>query len=291
MNKHFITQIYIEKIRHLKNIKIDLSDKEQKHLILTGINGSGKTTLIETIKKYLEFIIEDINKNGSYEIDIKFNLNDKNLLRSLYKQGKFILGYYNSSRSIDFETPTGVQRVKLKNTYTFDENPSKLFLKYLVDLKAQQSFARNEEDMEVVENIDNWFDKFENAMRTILDDDSIKLKFDYRNYTFKILQDNREPYGFDELSDGYSSVLSILCDLILRINKNRSIICRDYEFDTEGIVLIDNIEANLYVELQNKILPFFVSFFPNIQFIVTTHSPFVLNSIDNAIIYDLGKND
>ena len=145
--------------------------------------------------------------------------------------------------------------------------------------------------MEVVENIDNWFDKFENAMRTILDDDSIKLKFDYRNYTFKILQDNREPYGFDELSDGYSSVLSILCDLILRINKNRSIICRDYEFDTEGIVLIDNIEANLYVELQNKILPFFVSFFPNIQFIVTTHSPFVLNSIDNAIIYDLGKND
>ena len=57
MNKHFITQIYIEKIRHLKNIKIDLSDKEQKHLILTGINGSGKTTLIETIKKYLEFII------------------------------------------------------------------------------------------------------------------------------------------------------------------------------------------------------------------------------------------
>ena len=50
MNKHFITQIYIEKIRHLKNIKIDLSDKETKHLILTGINGSGKTALIETIK-------------------------------------------------------------------------------------------------------------------------------------------------------------------------------------------------------------------------------------------------
>lgn len=287
MNKHFITQIYIEKIRHLENVKIDLSDKEPKHLILTGKNGSGKTTLIETIKKYLEFIIEDINKCDLYEIDIKFNLNDKNLLRSLYNQGKFILGYYNSSRSIDFETPTGVQRVNLKNTYTFDENPSKVFLKYLVDLKAQQSFARNEEDMEVVENIDNWFDKFENAMRTILNDDSIKLKFDYRNYNFKILQDNREPCGFDELSDGYSSILSILCDLILKIDKNRAIVCRDYEFDTEGIVLIDNIEANLHVELQKRILPFFIDLFPNIQFIVTTNSPFVLNSINDVIIYDL----
>lgn len=124
-------------------------------------------------------------------------------------------------------------------------------------------------------------------MRTILDDDSIKLKFDYRNYNFKILQDDREPYGFDELSDGYSSVLSIMFDLILRIDKNRASICKDYEFDTEGIVLIDNLEANLHVELQKNILPFLVCFFPNIQFIVTTHSPFVLNSINNVVIYSL----
>ena len=33
-----------------------------------------------------------------------------------------------------------------------------------------------------------------------------------------------------------------------------------------------------------------MEFFPNIQFIVTTHSPFVLNSIEDAVIYDLEKN-
>ena len=32
------------------------------------------------------------------------------------------------------------------------------------------------------------------------------------------------------------------------------------------------------------------SFFPNIQFIVSTHSPFVINSIDNAVVYDLENN-
>ena len=33
-----------------------------------------------------------------------------------------------------------------------------------------------------------------------------------------------------------------------------------------------------------------MEFFPNLQFIITTHSPFVLNSIDNVVIYDLEKN-
>ena len=150
--------------------------------------------------------------------------------------------------------------------------------------------GRNEEDMETVNNIDIWFKNFEGAMRTILDDNSIKLKFDYRNYDFKIIQDNREPYSFNELSDGYSSILNIVSDLILRIDKNRAGLSSGYIFDTEGIVLIDELETHLHIELQKSILPFLTQFFPNIQFIVTTHSPFVLNSINNTIIYDLEKN-
>ena len=315
MSDHFITEIYIEKIRHLKNIKIGLSNDEAKHLILTGKNGVGKTTLIEAIKEFLNTINDKVivrspvgngksllieqflNKSENYFIGKKYNYSlkiefncEKNLLKDLYSKGNFILAYYPSNRVTNFEMPSGVEKINLKDTYTFDEKPSEVFLKYLVDLKTQQSFARNENDIEVVENIDNWFDKFENAMRAILDDESIKLKFDYRNYDFKILQDNREPYRFNQLSDGYSSVLNIVSDLILRIDKNRASTCRNYAFDTEGIVLIDELETHLHIELQKKILPFLVSFFPNIQFIVTTHSPFVLNSIDNAVIYDLEKN-
>jgi predicted ATP-binding protein involved in virulence len=60
-------------------------------------------------------------------------------------------------------------------------------------------------------------------------------------------------------------------------------------YDLQGIVLIDEIETHLHIDLQKKILPFLTSFFPKIQFIVTTHSPFVLSSIDNAVIYDLEK--
>ena len=58
-------------------------------------------------------------------------------------------------------------------------------------------------------------------------------------------------------------------------------------FDLPGIVLIDEIETHLHLELQKNILDFLESMFPNIQFIITTHSPFILNSARNAVIYDL----
>ena len=60
-----------------------------------------------------------------------------------------------------------------------------------------------------------------------------------------------------------------------------------FEFDMPGIVLVDEIETHLHYELQKKVLPFLCTIFPNIQFIVSTHSAFILNSIENAVIYDL----
>ena len=54
--RDFIKQIKIEKIRHLREFQIDISDTEMKHLILTGKNGSGKTTLLERIRDYLKVI-------------------------------------------------------------------------------------------------------------------------------------------------------------------------------------------------------------------------------------------
>ena len=42
--------------------------------------------------------------------------------------------------------------------------------------------------------------------------------------------------------------------------------------------------------MQKTILGFLIAVFPNIQFIVSTHSPFILNSIDNVVIYDLENN-
>jgi predicted ATP-binding protein involved in virulence len=71
-NEHFITEISIEKVRHLKNIDIALSKEKRNHLIFTGKNGSGKTSILNAIKSYLK-CIEDNNYNN-LNIDYPRNL-------------------------------------------------------------------------------------------------------------------------------------------------------------------------------------------------------------------------
>lgn len=328
MGNIFIQNIEIKNIRQLKNILIEIDDNKKKHLILTGKNGSGKTTVLNAIRSFLISIEENefknrINaykccddykyrienygsqKNGviesspkvlkgflelkedyikKYGDGIELEIGNNSEFQEKYDKGEIILAYFGSKRGMRISIPKGIEKVELKNQYTMESEPSQEILKYLVDLKAQQAFARYEEENEY-EEIDEWFTKFENLLRFLMDDPNLKFKFDYKNYNFEIIEENKQPYGFSDLSDGYSAVLDIVSDLMLRMERKSSKL-----YNLEGIVLIDEIETHLHIDLQKKIMPFLIGFFPNVQFIVTTHSPFVINSTENAIIYDLEKN-
>ena len=54
MKEYFISEINIEKLHHLSNIKIKLNPEKRQHLLLTGRNGSGKTSLLLEIQKFLK---------------------------------------------------------------------------------------------------------------------------------------------------------------------------------------------------------------------------------------------
>lgn len=210
-------------------------------------------------------------------------------LDALYEQGKFITAFFPANRTFQIVRGDGAENVKLDKSYRINSEPGTLLHKYMVHLKTQQSYARNEGDMANVERIQKWFDRFEEALRILLDDKSISLEYNYKEYDFRIQEEGRNPFGLDELSDGYSSVVYIMADLILRMDQNWLLGDGLSKYDTEGIVLIDELETHLHIDLQKKIMPFLVTFFPNIQFIVTTHSPYILNSISNAKAYDLER--
>ena len=53
MEQAYLTEINIRQIRHLQNIKIELSQNEKKYLLLTGINGCGKTIVLKAITQEL----------------------------------------------------------------------------------------------------------------------------------------------------------------------------------------------------------------------------------------------
>ena len=92
---------------------------------------------------------------------------------------------------------------------------------------------------------------------------------------------------FNTLSSGYAAILDIVVDLILRMERQLN---RSFDFAISGIVLIDEIETHLHLELQKNIMKLLTTVFPNIQFIVSSHSPFILNSLDDVVIYDLEKH-
>ena len=290
MERLYITKLTINKVRHLKNISISLSENQIKHLILTGKNGSGKTSVVEALARYLDKIFtgerENAFRNCQKELDIKLN-NKIESIPELADKYHYILAYYDAARVFQAEQPRQIEKVKLQDYYGLTEFPRKEFVKYLLDLKMTEALARNNNKTEKADEIQTWFAKLEQLLKQIFDDKTVELEFDEETFEFHILQHGKEPFDFNTLSSGYQAVLDIILDIIMRMQNQTQ---RSFDFNLPGIVLIDEIETHLHLELQKNIMPFLTAIFPNIQFIVTSHSPFILNSIRNVVIYDLEKN-
>lgn len=316
----YIKNIHINKVRHLRDINIPLEKEDYPHLMITGKNGSGKTSLLNAIANHIERIANDSYKSfESYKRDIEYfekqlkenpqntlsieqqlqyyknryklffgevivAFEDVDSLIRKYQDGNFIIAFYEAHRTIkNLQEPKNPTKPKLQDKWEIKQTSTQEFLKFLADLKIQEALARNEKLERDANQIREWFVNFERLLGEIFQDKDLQLYFNYKDYSFKILTKGKE-FKFTELSDGFAAVLDIVVDLILKMQHKNQLI-RVYECD--GIVLVDEIETHLHLELQKVIMPLLTEIFPNIQFIVTTHSPFVLSSLSNAIAFDL----
>lgn len=103
------------------------------------------------------------------------------------------------------------------------------------------------------------------------------------------LEKNGHTINAEQLSDGEKIYLALIGDLCHRL----SLANTDGDpLQGEGIVLIDEIDLHLHPQWQSEIVNTLIQTFPNIQFIITTHSPHVINSVPTAslrIINDDGE--
>lgn len=115
------------------------------------------------------------------------------------------------------------------------------------------------------------------VLSTIMNDEEAKFFWVGRQDPRKIgVRSGMRPLagGLDALSGGQTSLLSIFGTL-LRYADATSFDGTELDISSiAGVVVIDELDAHMHIDLQMKALPKLISLFPNIQFIVTSHSPF-----------------
>ena len=285
MFEYYIKKIHIGQVRHLKDVVIPICEDKCRHLILTGRNGSGKTSLLEVMRDYLTGVCE-LKDLDAFGIWCDFNVSPQQICHVNQGLQPFVMSFFSDARVFSSPQPKKIEKVKLKDRYLISDKPRELFVKYLLDMKMTEALSKNNGHPDKALQIGEWFGKLEKLLQRLFDDKELKLLFNEDTFEFQIQEPDGKLFDFNTMSAGYAAAFDIIVDLMMRMEKNSN---RSFRYDMPGIVLIDEIETHLHLELQKLILPMLTELFPNIQFIVSTHSPFVINSIENATIFDLEK--
>ena len=98
---------------------------------------------------------------------------------------------------------------------------------------------------------------------------------------------NQTEIPFDFLSDGYRNLLAIFADIAYRcatLNPHYGI---EANLKCSGVVLIDELDLHLHPAWQKVIIDQLKNTFPKIQFVATTHSPFIIQSTKEGELFKL----
>lgn len=94
---------------------------------------------------------------------------------------------------------------------------------------------------------------------------------------------------YSELSDGYRNVIRIVSEIACRMCILNPYLKEHTLEETSGVVVIDEIDLSLHPTWQRRIIGILKEVFPKVQFICATHSPFIIQSLDENELYSLDK--
>jgi hypothetical protein len=143
-------------------------------------------------------------------------------------------------------------------------------------LLAWSIFGRGNVDMAPDKELLDFYLGFQEVLRKLL-----PLTLGFRKIAIRNQEVVLECETGDFMLDGASGGLSMLIDLAWQI------FMYSKSDDERYTVLIDEVENHLHPTMQRRLLPDLIAAFPNIQFIVSTHSPLIVNSVRESAVYAL----
>ena len=108
------------------------------------------------------------------------------------------------------------------------------------------------------------------------------LRYDPKREELLVTFKNSEIQPFNMLSDGQRCILALIADIAQKAAYLNPYLGESVLTETEGVVLIDELDLHLHPKWQRHVIDDLRETFPKIQFICTTHSPFLIQSLRSS---------
>lgn len=315
-----INQLYVKNIGPFKEATLEFPVVEDKKTgevpvtIITGVNGSGKSIIIDAIRAILSGQEQNRNivaNDNDFQIAISVNYDGEFktvethrfsaghissfdylgfalLLQDGYQPHgpvyPWVLDYWSSKLPTDSFALQNMRRIDV-NGVLKDVLKGKKSNVDLTNFICQIDYLRTSEMPEEKEVGETLYAKLKEIVNLCLGNGT--FKYVRRSDLTPIVVQNGMDLSLEKLSSGN---LFLIEHLVLLMCKFYSVavlnkIHVSEMFNLSGLLLADELENHMHPAWQKRILGIIRRLFPNLQVILTTHSPFVVSSLDGAKIY------
>lgn len=286
---------FIQNNKELKSVLYEMQSKSNEWIDTIQADNivMGK---LEVEKGVFKFYVPEEVHTASYNIEARFQYFNEEKELMPYDAEGMIKGvnisshrqpysyvrvdeiplHVNDTNNIYYQYLNSIQNRTLNRYYSNDESPVQYMKKSLISLAV---FGEGNALIEPNEELKEKFYGFTDILKSIL-----PKHIGLNNITIEAGEVVLKTDSGDFLIDAVSGGLGALIDLAWQV----------YMYDHAGdeyTVIIDEIENHLHPSMQREILPNLLNAFPKAQFIISTHSPFVVNSIKDSYVYALKYND
>ncbi|MFZ2403529.1 MAG: AAA family ATPase [Methylobacter sp.] len=228
---------------------------------------------------------EDFSGVRLYKQRIGFFKPDKAFSQVRFSYAAFA---YSGQRTLRDTPLSAIQQITaspFEAALSFDGSVRpQILLQWIANNRTQSALAKADGDNQAAQVYDQALNRITALIRDICD---LELEFRLERSPLAVtVRVNGDTIHFDSLPDGLKSIISWVADLSLRLEAIPWQEQRDV-FSQPIILLLDEVDIHLHPKWQRRILPAIQTLLPNAQVFVSTHSPFVVGSVEDAWVYRL----
>lgn len=215
-----------------------------------------------------------------------------NLVKTLeFSEDKIfpLISYHGTGRlwEQDYKSSAKMEKLTRYDGYKDCLNAKSNYRNFIAWFEKQEKNAFNlRKEIPILEAVRNTVKE----MMGLLTKKEVEL-FIYREGDLELkFKDEAMRERVSNLSDGYRNIIGIVSDIAYRMAILNPTLGLDVVKKTSGIVLIDEIDLHLHPKWQKEIVGLLKELFPKVQFVATTHSPFIIQSMQSDQIIKLDEN-